>query len=405
VWHLKEDGDSSGYDYLDSTSNGNHGQGGGGTAGYVPIQMTGKIGQGQQFDDVDDLIEVPNSTSLNIQTDEVTVEGWIYSADTSPNGCIAVKTNDGGNAYYGLTFEDADIWVYTTGTSGADPWNWDTNQTIGSAGWHHVAYTYNGTIRRLYIDGAESITSNVSGNLSDGSAEPLRIGWNPWTGTTGGIVDEVRVSQYPRSASWIQTEYNNQKAPAAFYTVGIEETSGTGADPFNNGWTYRKKISIDASKVPSDLTNFPVLINTTDADLTTAQANFNDILFTAADRSTKLDHESTTPPPVNWWPGWRCAPSQAPPIPTSISITAMLMQWINATPREQACGSPTTPAFGICTKRQQIKERTLTPPGIIRTAHGTIRTVKGIPTPLDRWTGLMILMAMMTTWKFLTPMN
>jgi hypothetical protein len=69
--------------------------------------------------------------------------------------------------------------------------------------------------------------------------------------------------------------------------VGIEETSGTGADPFNNGWIYRKKITIDASKVPSDLTNFPVLINTTDPDLTAALANFNDILFTAGDGSTR----------------------------------------------------------------------------------------------------------------------
>jgi len=118
----------------------------------------------------------------------------------------------------------------------------------------------------------------------------LNYRWGP-TDPFLGTIDEVRISKTARSTEWLQTEYNNQKAPAAFYTVGVEETTGTGADPFNNGWTYRKRITIDASKVPSNLTNFPVLINTTDPDLTAAQANFNDILFTAADGATKLDHE------------------------------------------------------------------------------------------------------------------
>jgi hypothetical protein len=111
-------------------------------------------------------------------------------------------------------------------------------------------------------------------------------------------MDEFRVSDIVRSAAWIQTEYNNQKAPAAFYTVGIEETEGTGAEPFHNGWQYSKKITILASEVAADLTNFPVLIKTTDADWAdtlnsgnVAQADGGDILFIAGDGTTKLDHE------------------------------------------------------------------------------------------------------------------
>jgi hypothetical protein len=58
-------------------------------------------------------------------------------------------------------------------------------------------------------------------------------------------------------------------------------------------WNYRKKITIDRTKVAATLTNFPVLINlATDADLaSSALANGNDILFTSADGTTKLDHE------------------------------------------------------------------------------------------------------------------
>jgi hypothetical protein len=50
-------------------------------------------------------------------------------------------------------------------------------------------------------------------------------------------------------------------------------------DPFAYGWHYRKQITIDHTQVSGDLTNFPVLISTTDPDLTKAQSDGDDILF------------------------------------------------------------------------------------------------------------------------------
>jgi len=58
------------------------------------------------------------------------------------------------------------------------------------------------------------------------------------------------------------------------------------------GWGYRKKITIDCTKVAGDLTDFPVLISFTDSDLASkAQPDGDDILFTDGDGVTKLDHE------------------------------------------------------------------------------------------------------------------
>jgi len=65
-------------------------------------------------------------------------------------------------------------------------------------------------------------------------------------------------------------------------TETVPHTTGTQSsfDPFMQGWTYRKQITIDHSKVTSDLTNFPVFISITDSDLhAKAQTNGNDILF------------------------------------------------------------------------------------------------------------------------------
>jgi len=62
---------------------------------------------------------------------------------------------------------------------------------------------------------------------------------------------------------------------------------------YNTGgnWAHRKSVTIDHTKVSGSLalTNFPVLISVTDANLqASAQSSGNDILFTAGDGVTKL---------------------------------------------------------------------------------------------------------------------
>lgn len=66
---------------------------------------------------------------------------------------------------------------------------------------------------------------------------------------------------------------------------------------YNTSWLYRKKIIIDDSYVEgTSHTNFPLLVSlTSDTALaTSALDSGNDILFTASDGTTKLDHEIET---------------------------------------------------------------------------------------------------------------
>ncbi len=64
-------------------------------------------------------------------------------------------------------------------------------------------------------------------------------------------------------------------------------------DPFEEGWKYRKKITIDHTQVTGDLTNFPVLVCTIDSDLCDkAQDDGDDILFmNNSGVATRLYHE------------------------------------------------------------------------------------------------------------------
>ena len=67
---------------------------------------------------------------------------------------------------------------------------------------------------------------------------------------------------------------------------------------YNDSWAYRKKITIDKTKVPSTLTNFPVLVQRTDLDWkdtshggSVARADGYDFVFTDADGITMLNYE------------------------------------------------------------------------------------------------------------------
>ena len=83
--------------------------------------------------------------------------------------------------------------------------------------------------------------------------------------------------------------------PSSKYPEQIQNAKAS-ASWYNSGWSYRKQITIDNTKVDNDLTNFPVLINlSSDSSLAAnALASGNDILFTSSDGTTKLDHEIET---------------------------------------------------------------------------------------------------------------
>jgi hypothetical protein len=77
------------------------------------------------------------------------------------------------------------------------------------------------------------------------------------------------------------------------YLYGTDMENGTlGGTWYDSNWLYRKKITIDNTKVDDDLTDFPVLVSVTDSSFSSdVQYDSDDILFTQSDGATKLNHE------------------------------------------------------------------------------------------------------------------
>ena len=104
----------------------------------------------------------------------------------------------------------------------------------------------------------------------------------------------------------------------------------TGSSWYNTAWSNRKSITITHAKVSgsSNLTNFPMLVSVTDANLKTVanggsvgNSTGNDILFTASDGATKLAHEiETYNPGTGQLIAWVSVPTLSPSVDTVLYV-------------------------------------------------------------------------------------
>ncbi len=283
VWHLSEDPIGT---VFDSTMNHNYGIGL--PSGSEPTLEIGKIDGCAEFYGAatNDRIEAPHTSSLELQSDML-VEAWVRTSNTDGSSDVIVaKWGDVGHRNYWLgKFNDTAISFFVDNTQGVTA----PLSLVNDGEWHHVAGVANAAsgILFLYVDGIEQASSSYSGTTQTGTSV-IQIGNNP--GSTGyiqewdGRIDEVRVSSYYRSSSWIKTEYNNQNDPASFLTVGPEKSSVPLV------FSYKKDITIDHTKVGANLNDFPLLIDIFDTDLRTkVQSDGDDIVFKSGE--SVLPHE------------------------------------------------------------------------------------------------------------------
>ena len=136
---------------------------------------------------------------------------------------------------------------------------------------------------------ARTVTANTAVSLS------LNAGSGTLGGTLTGTITAGTSSVTISGVTYSKAE--NGVILTATRTSGDTLTAAnssafTVSGWYNASWTKRIAIAIDHTKVSGPLTNFPVLINLTNASLqASAQSSGNDLLFTSDDGTTKLAHE------------------------------------------------------------------------------------------------------------------
>ena len=85
-----------------------------------------------------------------------------------------------------------------------------TSTTVLNLGqWYHIAYVYDGSYKRIYINGAQDTSAALSGATF--AIDNFEIGRNEKNNAylVNGLLDDVRFYNYARTADQILQDYNN----------------------------------------------------------------------------------------------------------------------------------------------------------------------------------------------------
>jgi hypothetical protein len=222
-WKFDEGSGTTAYD---SSGYGNNG------TVYGATWVDGKYGKALSFDGVvGKYVEVPDSASLDV-TSQITVSGWFSLRSTIVSGgkgaghSLAEKWN-----VYGVRIDNSGFYGYVS--IGGDPTAGELNAPISPSTytWYHVAYTFDGSQARVYVNGNLAASKGCTGNI-DTSTLPLWIGANGGGGQFNGTIDEVKIYSRALSAAEVWAEYQEIMGVSFLQSANIAvvpDTSGGGS--------------------------------------------------------------------------------------------------------------------------------------------------------------------------------
>lgn len=127
----------------------------------------------------------------------------------------------------------------------------------------------------------------------DGSVEEGRLSDMTNVGGTFAVGEQAKITgvSYTEDDT-VKVTVIDQNSKTKVFEGSIIASVTFWSGWYDLSWNYRKKITIDYTKVGGDLNNFPLTISILDSDLASgAKPNGDDILFTKSNGTTKIPHE------------------------------------------------------------------------------------------------------------------
>ncbi|HEX7862769.1 MAG TPA: LamG-like jellyroll fold domain-containing protein [Verrucomicrobiae bacterium] len=183
----------------DSSGNNNNG-----TLSAAAWTPSGQAGNALAFSASNQRVNINDAASLDL-TSGLTVEAWVYPTALTGWRTVVMKEHSAGLSYVLYAHDNNPVPAGYLRIGSTD------RRVAGTAAlplntWSHLAMTYNGSVLRLFVNGVQVGSLNVTGSIST-STLPLRIGGNqPWGEYFSGRIDEVRVYNRALTAAEIGTD-------------------------------------------------------------------------------------------------------------------------------------------------------------------------------------------------------
>jgi hypothetical protein len=179
---------------LDSSGRGHHA-----ACTSCPMLVPGKLGMGYRFDrTLRHILKVPDHPDFR---GPYTIAAWIRPSATTEQIALLSKPygNNTGNSWQ-LEVLDTD----RVSLSGGDPHTLASPAAVSPDAWHHVAGTWDGTTKRLFIGGAQ-VAAQAATVAYDG--HDVYLGGDQNSGNEvlhwDGVLDDLRVYSRALSAAEI----------------------------------------------------------------------------------------------------------------------------------------------------------------------------------------------------------
>ena len=160
--------------WTDSSGNSNNGT-------ITGATFDSELGNYLNFDGSNDYIDCGSASNIIPAGSNFTIETWVSANNNTTNtywsvvGAVQSGSPFGGFMIY--NHQTSDNWGIALNKSGT--WtSLDSGVDIEVSKWVHLAYTYDGSYMKLFVDGEERFSSSQSGSLQYAGSVNLEIGRN-----------------------------------------------------------------------------------------------------------------------------------------------------------------------------------------------------------------------------------
>lgn len=184
---------------IDSSGTGNNGVV---SNAALTFDRFGKANSAYSFNGSNSLIEIQEAASLSVTN--LTMSAWVFNRNIGRTGQIIYKgsTNAAGETFSLTNVNNHPGFALKIGSTCQPSFGWkggSFRQLASEGTWEHLVLTYNGTVCRLFKNGALDTSISIPGLIDICTGGGLRFGYNHtlYSNSTGdsfdGIIDDIGI--------------------------------------------------------------------------------------------------------------------------------------------------------------------------------------------------------------------